>query len=190
MPASISTNISTESPKIHVTNLLIFHAGGLDCAFPIEAVQEVVPMATLFSPPGLPSGLAGFLNLRGTAIPILRLDRLLELPERQPGLHTPMIVLRGAARALGPNYCTTGVLVDSVHAIVPTASARLLDIPESGTFRGCATAALELDGDPVHLLSAAALLDLNESRLLADYSAMAQARLRHMEQHGGAEEAD
>jgi hypothetical protein len=86
-----------------------------------------------------------------------------------------MIVLRGGS---GP----VGVLVDSVHAIVPAPSAsRLLDIPESGTFRRCATATLELDGNPVHLLSPAALLFANEVRLLADYSAMAQARLLHME---------
>jgi purine-binding chemotaxis protein CheW len=138
-------------------------------------------MATLLSPPGLPSGLAGFLDLRGTAVPILRLDRLFALPERQPGLHTPMIILRGGS---GP----IGVLVESVHAIVPAPSAsQLLDIPENGTFRGCATAALKLDGDPVHLLSPAALLEANEVRLLADHSAMAQTRLLHME-HTGIEE--
>jgi purine-binding chemotaxis protein CheW len=164
---------SVEHPKINTANLLIFHAGGVDCAFPIEAVQEVVPMATLFAPPGLPSGLAGFLNLRGTAVPIIRLDRLFELPERQPGLHTPMIVLRG----LSP----MGVLVESVHAIVPMPSARLLDIPEGGTLRGCATAALDVDGRAIHLLSAAALLEANEGRLLADYRDMAQARLLVME---------
>jgi purine-binding chemotaxis protein CheW len=165
---------SVETAKIYMTNLLIFKAGGVDCAFPLEAVQEVVPMATLFSPPGLPSGLAGFLNLRGTAVPIIRLDRLFELPERQPGLHTPMIVLRGVSSP-------TGVLVESVHAIVPMPSGRLLDIPEGGTFRGCATAALEVDGEPIHLLSAAALLEANEGRLLADFRDMAQARLMHME---------
>ena len=59
----------------------------------------------------MPSGLAGFLDLRGTAIPIVRLDRLFDLPERQPGLHTPMIVLRGV---LGP----IGILVNSVRGIV------------------------------------------------------------------------
>ena len=87
-------------------NLLVFHSSGLDCAFPLEAVREIVPMARLSSPPGLPSGLLGFLDLRGTAIPIVRLDRLFDLPEQKPGLHTPMIILRGV---LGP----IGILVDS-----------------------------------------------------------------------------
>jgi purine-binding chemotaxis protein CheW len=156
-------------------NLLIFHSSGLDCAFPLEAVREIVPMAALSSPPGLPSGLAGFLDLRGTAIPIIRMDRLFDLPEQLPGLHTPMIVLRGIRGPLG-------VLVGSVRAIVPALSSALLDIPEDRTFGGCATAVLHLDGDRVYLLSPAALLEANEDRLLADYGAMAQARLVHLEE--------
>ncbi len=154
-------------------NLLIFHLSGLDCAFPLEAVREVVPMAMLFSPPGMPSGLEGFLDLRGTAIPIVRLDRLFDLGEQRPGLHTPMIVLRGTGDPIG-------ILVDSVRGIVPMAVARLLDLPESGTFQGCATASFELDGDLIHLLSPDALLEANEVRLLAEYSVMAQTRGLHL----------
>ena len=154
-------------------NLLIFHSSGLDCAFPLESVREIVPMATLSVPPGLPSGLAGFLDLRGTAIPIIRLDRLFDLPEQLPGLHTPMIVLRGV---LGP----IGILADSVRSIVPVDSSQLLEIPEERTFQGCATGAMQLDGDLIHLLSPAALLHANEVHLLADYAAMSQARLQHL----------
>jgi len=130
-------------------------------------------MATLFAPPGLPAGLAGFLDLRGTAVPIVRLDRLFDLPELRPGLHTPMIVLRGLA---GP----VGVLVDSVRAIVPVDPSRLLNLPENRIFGDCAIAELEVDGDPIHLLSLAVLLQASETRLLADHTAMAQARLLHM----------
>src|SRR5580658_4593650 len=137
-------------PTEHTRTLLIFNSSGLDCAFPLESVREIVPMAQLSSPPGLPSGLAGFLDLRGTAIPIVRLDRLFDLPEQQPGLHTPMIILRGVT---GP----IGILVDSVRGIAPASASRLLDIPEDSTFRGCATAVLQLDGDRIHVLSPAAL---------------------------------
>ena len=134
-----------------------------------------MPMATLSSPPGLPSGLLGFLDLRGAAIPIIRLDRLFDLPEQQPGLHTPMIVLR---EVRGP----IGILADSVRSIVPVDASQLLDIPEDRTFQGCARGALQLDGDLIHLLSPAALLEASEARLLADYSAMSQARLLHLEE--------
>ena len=158
------------NPHEHAQNLLIFHSSGLECAFPLEAVREIVPMAWLIAPLGLPSALAGFLDLRGTAIPIIRLDRLFNLPEQKPGLHTPMIVLRGT---LGP----LGILVDSVRGIVPAAPGQLLEIAEDRTFQGCATGAIEVDGDRIHLLSPAALLAANEDRMLADFTGMSQARL-------------
>src|SRR5580658_1793689 len=126
-------------PTEHTRTLLIFNSSGLDCAFPLESVREIVPMAQLSTPPGLPSGLAGFLDLRGTAVPIVRLDRLFNLPEQQPGLHTPMIILRGV---LGP----IGILVARVRGIVPIPSVGLLEIPRDGTFQGCAVASLQLDG--------------------------------------------
>jgi purine-binding chemotaxis protein CheW len=157
-------------------NLLIFRCSGLSCAFPLEAVREIVPMATLSTPPGMPSGLAGFLDLRGTAVPIVRLDRLFDLAEQQAGLHTPMIVLRGIP---GP----IGILVGSVRGIVKAPAARLLDLPPDGSFQGCATAVLQIDGEPIHLLSPAALLEANENRLLADYGAMSRARLLHLQEH-------
>lgn len=156
-------------------NLLIFRTSGFDCAFPLEAVREVVPMATLSSPPGLPSGLAGFLDLRGAAIPIIRLDRLFDLAEQSPGLHTPLIILRGV---LGP----IGILAESIRDIVPANSAQFLEIPGDRTFQNCAPSVLEISGDPIHLLSPAALLGANEDRVIADFSSMAQARLLHMEE--------
>jgi purine-binding chemotaxis protein CheW len=161
------------APQESTQNLLVFHSSGLNCAFPLDAVREIVPMARLASPPGLPSGLLGFLDLRGTAIPIVRLDRLFDLAEQKPALYTPMIILRGV---LGP----IGILADSVRGIVAAPSASFLDIPEDGTFQGCGTAALQLDGELIHLLSPAALLKASEDRMLADYSAMSQARLLHL----------
>src|ERR1700674_1948189 len=125
----------TDSKEL-IADLLVFHLSGLDCAFPLEAVREIVPMARLSSPPGLPAALAGFLDLRGTAIPIVRLDRLFDLPEQQPGLHTPMIVLRGT-------LCPIGIMVDSVRGIAPAPSSSVVYIPEDRTFHGCATAAIQ-----------------------------------------------
>jgi len=157
------------TPPERTQNLLIFHLSGLDCAFPLEAVREVVPMALLSSPPGMPSGLEGFLDLRGTAIPIVRLDRLFDLPAQQTGLYSPMIILRGV-------FCPIGILADSVRGIVPAPSARLLDIPGDGAFQGCATAVLSVNGELIHVLSPDALLEANEQRLLADFSALSEAR--------------
>lgn len=156
-------------------NLLVFRSSELDCAFPLEAVQEIVPMAYLSAPPGLPSGLAGFLDLRGVAIPIIRLDRVFDLSEQRPGLHTPLIVLRGTPTPVG-------ILVDYVRCILPVPRGQLTGLPETRTFRGFATAAVQIEGDLIHLLSPASLLEADENRSLADYWAMSQARLLHLEE--------
>jgi purine-binding chemotaxis protein CheW len=163
------------NPEGRTQHLLIFRACGVDCALPLETVREIVPMATLFSPPGLPSGLAGFLDLRGTAIPILHFGRLFGLPQQLPGLHTPMIVLRGIRRPVG-------ILAESVRDIVSVSSSQFVMIPADRTFQGCTAAAFQLDGGLIHLLSPAALLGANEDRLVADYGAIAEARRSLLEE--------
>lgn len=166
--------ISVDTSQEGYRNLLVFSASGLDCAFPLEAVQEVVPMALLSVPPGLPSGLAGFLDLRGTAVPIVRMDRLFDLAEQIPGLYTPFIILRGGG-------APTGVLVNAVREILRLEVKAFLPLPEDQIFHACATSALELDGSLVYLLSPERILVEHERSLLAGFQAVAQTRLNHLE---------
>src|SRR6202142_932757 len=126
-------------------DLVVFHVSGLDCAFPLETVKEIMPMAMLSKPPGMASCLAGFLNLRGNAVAILRLDCLFDLPVQRPGLHTPLIILRSAANP-------TGVLVASVRLIASVTRAAWLPLPEKHIFRDCAIASIDVNGDIIYLL--------------------------------------
>ncbi len=153
---------------------MVFHASGLDCAFPLEQVKEIVPIAMLSTPPGLAPCLAGFLNLRGTAVPILRLDRLFNLPEQRPGLHTPLIILRSANNP-------AGVLVAAVRRIVSVTKAAFLPLPEKHIFRDCATASIDVSGDMVYLLSPDRMLLASERSLLAELQTMEQERLCHLD---------
>src|SRR5580693_3790476 len=113
--------------------ILIFRSGGLTCALPLETVQEIVLMGLLLTPPGLPSLLAGILNLRGRAVPIVRLDRLFAAPEGEPGLYTPLIILRDADRPLG-------ILVSEVRETVSIQAETVLEADPGHTLNGCATA--------------------------------------------------
>ena len=153
---------------------MVFHASGLDCAFPLSTLKEIVPMATLSTPPGLAPSVAGFLNLRGSAIPILRLDRLFDLPEQRAGLYTPLIILRMGDVA-------AGVLVASVRRIVSVADAAFLPLPENHIFRDCATASVDVSGDLIYLLSPERILLESERSTLAGLQAMEQDRLRAAE---------
>ena len=152
-------------------SLLIFHSSGLGCAFPLEAVLEIVPIAQLSTPPGLPSMLAGFLDRSGAAIPILLLDKLFNLPEQPRGFNTPFIILRGVDSPVG-------FLVGAVRQIFSATAASFLPLPAGRLFHDCAMATVEVDGDVFHVLSPERILLKNERLALAEFQAVAQDRLR------------
>src|SRR5580700_8397330 len=131
-------------------------------------------MAQLLTPPGLPSLIAGLLNLRGTAVPIIRIDRLFGAAESQPGLYTPLIILRDTDRPLG-------MLVSAVDEILTVPEADLLEAGPGATLNGCTTAGTQVQGRTIHLLSTKRLFEESERRVLAEFQVQAQARLRGLE---------
>lgn len=151
---------------------LLFQSSRLNLALRLEDVLEVVPMAALFSPPGTPTGIAGFLNLRGLAIAILRLDLLFKLPDQEPGLHTPLIIMRGTP---GP----VGILAESVRQVLSSAGNAWLPRDARGAFQDCASFAI--DGRVTHLLEPNNVLQKHERDLVEQVRLLAQARLKHLE---------
>jgi purine-binding chemotaxis protein CheW len=150
--------------------LLAFRLAGQLCALPLEKVREILPMPRLARPPGLPSLLEGFLNLGGMALPVLRLDQLFALPPLQPGLYTPLLVLRDPDPPLA-------LLVEQVEAVLSVPGEALLPVREGHAFNDCATAEVALGGRTLHLLSPERLLLREERQRLAELQAMAQQRL-------------
>jgi purine-binding chemotaxis protein CheW len=131
-------------------------------------------MAQLLTPPGLPSLIAGLLNLRGTAVPIIRIDRLFGAAESPPGLYTPLIILRDTDRPLG-------VLVSAVDEILTVPEADLVEAGPGATLNGCNIAGAQVQGRTIHLLSTKRLFEESERRVLAEFQVQAQARLRGLE---------
>jgi purine-binding chemotaxis protein CheW len=153
---------------------LLFHVAGQAYGLPLGQLREVVPMAELSRPPGLPSLLAGFLNLAGTAVPVLRLDRLFGLPEVVPGLYTPLLVLRGPELPLA-------LLAEQVSRIASVPPEAALPLPAHQAVNDCADGVATLDGRVVVLLSAERLLLEKEQQCLAELQDREQARLRDLE---------
>src|SRR5258708_2578808 len=96
--------------RTNVRRYVIFHVALQAYGLPLDAVREILPLAQLSQPPGMPSLLAGFLNLEGIAVPVVRLSRLFELPEQTPGLYAPLLIVRAAD-------LTVALLVDSISEI-------------------------------------------------------------------------
>jgi purine-binding chemotaxis protein CheW len=149
----------------------VFQLAGEKAAVPLENVGRIAPMAELARPPGLPSALEGFLNLRGTAVPVLRLDRLLQLRERSPGLYSKLITLKGVFDG------QVAILVDQVSEILSVAETTFLPVGKEHSFNACMEAAVPARGEVIHLLSPGRILLELERRSLAEFQAAAQRRL-------------
>ncbi len=155
---------------VAAAKLLIFEACGQDCALPLEAIQEIVPMAALASSPGQPAILEGFLNLRGTAVPVVRFDRLFGLPAQAAGLYTPLIVLKGAPPP-------AALEVGSVAEIAEPPAEAWQEIDESSSLNGCARAQVRLGGRQVSVLDPGRLLIEQERRRIEELRAELQRRI-------------
>jgi len=100
--------------------LLLFEIGSSLFALPIEGVHEVAEMAELACIPTLPRDVAGVINYRGDALPVVRRERLL-----QPGagaLAAPEHVLVVSERPSSPPCL--GLNVDRVLGLVDGPRAR------------------------------------------------------------------
>jgi len=155
--------------------LLLFHLGLQTAALPLENVQRVVPMALLARPPGLPPAIEGVLNLAGAAVPVVRLDRLLQMPEQPLGLYSMLILLQGLSAG------SVALLVDRVSGILSLPESALLPVRDEDSFNACADAVASVSGQAIHLLSPKRILLEKERECLSQYRAMAQRRLEGWE---------
>jgi purine-binding chemotaxis protein CheW len=162
------------APERH-RGLLVFHLAGQIAAFPRESVERVTPMAELAHPPGLPSVLEGVLNLSGTAVPVLRIDRLLQLPPQHPGLYSMLIILRDASEN------RIAVLADRVSGILTVPAEELLPIGKEGSFNGCSEATVRAGEEIIHVLSPDQILLQKEREALSQFQKLAQLRLQAWE---------
>ena len=140
-------------------------------ALPLESVERIVPMAQLTCPPGLPSPLEGILNLGATAVPVLRLDRLLGLPVQDAGLYSMLIILKGS---IGVRFA---LLVERISEVLSLCCGDFLPLDREDSFNACAEASFPLRGETVPLLSPQRILMEKETRALSELQAVAQHRL-------------
>jgi purine-binding chemotaxis protein CheW len=145
------------------------------CGLPLENVQEIVPIASLYRPPTIPSLLDGFLNLRGTAVPVIRLGRVFRLEERPLDLYTPLVILRGGGYLIA-------LLVDSVSCIFSVSGDALLPVQKEHCFNDCTEAEAVVEGRVIHVLSLERLLIEKQRQFLEEFQEIEQQRLNDLEE--------
>ena len=95
-----------------MSGLVVFRLGDREYATALTSVREVVRLEGLVDLPGMTPPLAGVLDLRGTALPVLDLR-----PAAVPGARGDVLVLQEQVDT-GTGGAVVGVAVDAVRAVV------------------------------------------------------------------------
>ncbi len=161
---------TTGEPLRAVRKVVVFRIADQAYGISLDAVLEILPMATLTRPPGLPSVLSGFLNLSGTAVPVVSLARLFALAASAPGMYTPLLLVRCAGQTLA-------LLVDAVQGIASVDESATLPLQENFCFNDCAEGVVTVGETNVVLLSYERLVCEQEDRRISELTAIEQSRL-------------
>lgn len=130
-------------------------------------VAEILPLARLERPGGAPRALAGFMNLGGRPLPVLRLGVLLGSAEpADAGVYSHVVRLRGEV----------GLLVDRVLDAAAKAEATAPVAPDE-SLNGCVAERLTVGGRFIPRLDAERLLLAEEAARLAEMTRTMAERL-------------
>jgi purine-binding chemotaxis protein CheW len=159
------------STAARIQKSVVFELDGQAYAIAVEAVEEILPMARLSRPPQAPALLAGFLNLEGKPVPVIRLRRLLGLPDRPADLYTPLMLLRVAGRHIV-------FIVDAIRQIVSFRASDIAPVESTCSLNECATGIVDVDGHVAVMLSPERLLLEQERAVIDALTETEQTRLR------------
>lgn len=87
--------------------LVVFQLNDQQYALPINETQEIIRMAEVTRLPNTNYHIEGIINLRGTILPVISLNRRLSLPETEQNEDTRIIVVENKGNKVG-------MIVDSV----------------------------------------------------------------------------
>ncbi|SHL03323.1 chemotaxis protein CheW [Desulforamulus aeronauticus] len=87
--------------------LVVFQLNDQEYALPINETQEIIRMAEVTRLPNTNYYIEGIINLRGTILPVISLNRRLGLPETELNEDTRIIVVENKGNKVG-------MIVDSV----------------------------------------------------------------------------
>ena len=163
-----------ERPALESGEIVVFEVGRHVCGLRLERVREIVLMCELAQPPGLPPLLEGMLNLRGEITPVVRTDRLFNLPPILFRRYTQLVVLRGPT--------PLALLSERVRNVITLAAADLLPAPKNSVFNHCLAGVLPAAQGPIHVLDMERLLLVQEEQRISELQRIAQSRLAKLEE--------
>ena len=157
----------SESTKV---NYLKFELCGASYAVALSDVREVLPMAQLSRPAQMPNLLEGFLNLAARSIPVLRLDRVLDLKSQPPTVDSHLILV---------NRKTTPFIfvVDRVREVLSVDPSELQTVRDHLSLNNCVVSQIQRGIESIQILNVDSLLLEQERKVVSEFSAAQQKRL-------------
>lgn len=149
---------------------LLIEIGGHECAVRIADVQEIVPLCALSHPAGMPLVLDGFLTLEQEPVPVVGAARLWDMAEHEPGLYTPLIIVRTRSGPLA-------LLADRVLRVTNALAKPCAE----GTELGSALPSVLLDGHVVGVVDPDRVLLETERETIEHLRANEANRVRGLE---------
>lgn len=105
---------------------IVFALAGVEHAFPLLSLREILQVDGLRSVPGAPPALNGVMSLRGERLPVLDLAVLVGLGASHRTLETCVLVVEGTH---ADRPALLGLLVDGVRRILDLASGDMTPAP-------------------------------------------------------------
>ncbi len=154
-------------------DLLIFHISSRNFAVDVREIKEILHMASLFTPSGLPSFMEVFLNVEGNMIPVLSLSNLFFSTAAPKELYTKIIILEQKDGDFG-------IITESILGISTIPDDMLLPLREEKTFNGCIRAVFEKNNEKINLLSPHHILLEEEKKRMEEFKKIAETRLDNL----------
>lgn len=167
--------VLNDAMSVESHRYILFLAAGGEWAISAAGVAEVLPTTSLASPAGSPRALAGFMNLGGKPLPVVRVSALFDGTEpAQDELYHHILRLTSPDGAL-----QLGLQVERVTDVDAHAQG-LAPLSEDQSVNGALVGNLLVGERLVPLLDWGRLLLLEEQQRIADLAAAAQARLAEL----------
>jgi purine-binding chemotaxis protein CheW len=131
-------------------------------------------MAATLQVPGQPPILSGFLNLRGTLVPLILLRRILGLPAAPLEEYTPVIIVKARDRSLA-------LVVDRVFEVEHFDRSQVTQLEEGHSLNDFGDGRVEGSGNSFTLLNVDRLMLSEERARLQELTVEARRRLDEIE---------
>ncbi len=154
-----------------ISRVLTFKTGDILWALTLDQLQEIIHLPRLTNPPVESQFIAGFLELTGEQIPVIRLAALLSLSQTPDSLYTPILILKGISMAL---------LVDEVGELLDVTPGSFRRMPREHVLNDFVEAEFSHQESAIYLVDPHKVLLQEEKLRLRELQAARSRRLTRL----------